>query len=377
MSDWASLLIVVWALYATHGIAWRRAPRFHFTAWWGRARAAPRFATWSLFGPSPLGWRLRTDDVPVSLSAEGISNLPVGSLARPSPLPTHPIAWRWDEIKTAELRGSTLWINGHPFAPATGHVSAPEILRLVAADPPAREARIRFLLRRGLRPWRLRRLHHLLVKRTAAAAACNLTAAVIFGVASLYLGLGVPAMLDERTSGVVARSAPWLLAYAGGLQIAAIVFAWRAARQLARHGGGAPGSLLGSAIFLPPQTFHLRALLAEGLWPRTHPLAAALAFGSPKTASGQAFNVLADLRWPLPLAAQGESLPQRIARSHRVSMLPLVEQVLRSVGLDPVALLAAPFPDDSTCCAYCPRCRDQFVTQTGQCPHGIPLQPMP
>ena len=153
MSDWASLLIVAWALYAAHGMAWRRRSRFHFTAWWGRARASPRFATWSVFGPSPLAWRLRTDDVPVSLSNEGICNLPVGALARPSPLPTYPSAWRWDEIKTAERRGSTIWINGQRFAPATGHVTAAEITRLATADAATREARIRFLMRRWLRPW--------------------------------------------------------------------------------------------------------------------------------------------------------------------------------------------------------------------------------
>ena len=377
MSDWASLLIVVWALYAAHGLVWRRAPRFHFNGGWGRPRAAPRFATWSAFGPSPLAWRLRTDDIPVSLSTEGISNLPVGSLARPAALPTYPAAWRWGDIKTAEVRRAMLWINGQRFAPATGHITAAEILRLAAADPTAREARIGFLLQRGLRPWRLRRLHQVLVKRTATAASCNLSAALILAGASLYLALGVPTMLETRISEAIARSAPWVLGYAVVLQVTAIVSAWIAARRLTRHGGSAPGQALGSAVFLPPQTFHLRALLAEGLWPRTHPLAAALAFASTEAGAAHAETVLGDLHWPLPRAAQGDALPHRIARAHRAALLPLVERMIRSVGLDPAALISPPARDGKNSCAYCPRCRDQFVTPQGRCPHGIPLQPLP
>ena len=168
-SDWASLLLVVWVLYALHGLTWRRTPRFHFQSWLGRARASADLKTWSTFGPLPNGWRLRTDDLPLALSAEGLTNLPVGSLARPSPLPRTLEAWRWEEITAVQERRGQIWINGRPFAPATGHLSAAAITALAAAAPDQRATQIDQLTRSWLRPQRLRRLHRLLTLSTGTA----------------------------------------------------------------------------------------------------------------------------------------------------------------------------------------------------------------
>ncbi len=375
-SEWASLLLVVWALYALHGLVWRRAPRFHFSSWWGSRRAAATLKTWSTFGPLPNAWRLRTDDIPFALSSEGLTNLPVGSLARPSPLPRTLEAWRWAEIQKVETRRGRLWINGRPFAPATGHLTADQLRALAAAAPAQRAARIDQLLRDGLRPQHLRRLQRLLLLSTSTAVSCNLTALFICLLGSLYLGLGLPALLDSRWSDAIARGAPWVLGYAALLQIVAFVSAWSAGRRLARHSGAAPGKVLGAVLFMPPQSFHLRALLGESLWPVAHPLAAALAFGSAASRREAAFNVLADLDWPLPAAAAGDDLPRQIARDHRARLRPLVVQALRGFGIDAAELLAPPQPDSPGVCAYCPRCGDQFVKADGQCPHRIPLRPL-
>ncbi len=377
MSDWASLLLVAWALHALHGFVWRRWPRFHFVAWTARSRPRPRLSTWSVFSFLPTGWRLRSDDVPLSLSTEGITNLPVAALARPSPLPDQLEAWRWEDIRKVESRSGHLWINGRRFAPDTGHVSAAVLRQLAAAAPTARSDRIQVLMTSWLRPLRLRRLHRVLVLSTGTAVSCNLVAFNLFALGSLYLAGGIPALLDERVSEAIARGAPWMMAYAVLLQVTALATAWRAGRRLVRHGGAPPSKTLGAVLFLPPQSFHLRALLGESLWPAMHPLSAALAFGSPTARRAAAFDVLADLHWPLPPAVEGDDLPRRIARDHRARFRPLLETVLRAAELYPETLLAAPAPDSAEACAYCPRCGDQFVKPDGTCPHRIALRPLP
>ena len=70
------------------------------------------------------------------------------------------------------------------------------------------------------------------IARTSTAASCNLTAIIILATATLYFALGIHTQLDPRLSDAIARIGPWLLAYAGVLQLAGIGTAWAAARRL-------------------------------------------------------------------------------------------------------------------------------------------------
>ncbi|MCC5022798.1 MAG: hypothetical protein J6386_08370 [Candidatus Synoicihabitans palmerolidicus] len=101
-----------------------------------------RYGTWSMFSAWPFGWRLRAHDVPVALSPEGVTNLPVGAAARPMPMPLSVQAWRWEDLTQIENRRGWIWFNGHRFTPATGHVSAKFLRELAATPPSERDQRI-------------------------------------------------------------------------------------------------------------------------------------------------------------------------------------------------------------------------------------------
>lgn len=377
MADVTFLLLICWALFALNGFAWHRAPRFHFTAALGGRRTTVRYGTWSVFSAWPTAWRLRVSDVPVALSVDGIANLPVGAAARPSPMPLTRLAWRWSEVREIAEKGNWLLINGQRFAPVTGHVSVATLRALAAAAPTDRARRLDVLLQRGLRPTRLRRLHRVLTGRTAWVASANLITFLILAIASIYATAGGPGWVGDRSAAMLVRLAPWLAGYIGLLHLAALVTAWRAGRKLTRVGGPKAGEVLGTPTFVPPQALQLRATLADRLWPAMHPLAPALAFAGPDDRAKVAFNVLTDLHWPLPQADDATTLAGQIAQAHRRRLLPLIEQALRRAGLEPASLVAAPRAEDSRCCAYCPRCHDQFILAAGRCPHGIPLQKLP
>ncbi len=380
MSEWLPLLGVFWVLYLVDGLKILRRPRFSFVSWWGGRGTTVNHGRAHGLAPLPGGWRAWADDLPWAFSPVGLCNEPIGSAGRPVDIPAGVVAWRWEDIREMRIQSGWLWVNGQPFAPATPHFSLEELRQLAArcaALPPAARAELlRGLLRRWLRPAHLRRRAAVWRGRTGQLALLNATVFAFIAALTVYLLFDLSRYLPDSIAQRFAHALPWMLGYAAVLHGLAIVLAWRAHRRLPPERRALRGSQLFAAALLPPQALHLRALLGEAWFPPMHPLACTVALASPDAVRVFAFQTLADLRWPLPPSRPRSAVAADIANWFRTELTNDVEAMLRAAGLVPAELLTPPAPDYPTSCAYCPRCRDQFVAGHTTCPRGISLLPL-
>jgi hypothetical protein len=157
------------------------------------------------------------------------------------------------------------------------------------------------------------------------------------------------------------------------VHLGAVTIAWRAKRRLPAVSVEKRGAALWSALLLPPQAMRLRALLADGFFPPQHPLAAIVAFGFRKSREHYAFNVIADLRWPIG-SDDLSPLAREIAAWFRGALERRVVAELAKAKVSCEELLTPPAPDSPASSTYCPRCRDQFVDQRPYCPNGVALR---
>ncbi|MEO6245550.1 MAG: hypothetical protein ABIQ12_08945 [Opitutaceae bacterium] len=373
MSEWISVIAVFWILWAIDGA--KIAPRAIFPVTgggWSRS-AGVVFRRLSRPGGWPGSWRVTASDVPLALSAAGLCNRPVGGTGRPAEAPMQAQAWRWEEIRDAGVAKGWLFVNGKRFCPDTGHVSAPQLLALARLPAGDREKRIRLAMGRWFRPAHLIRRVRMLRGRTRLVARLN----VILLLGCLLLSVFAAGVITSRLSdGSVERVGtilPWFLLGLVGAHFGAVIAAWRVVGRLKAVAPEKRRTGLLSALLMPPQAMRLRALLGEGFFPAQHPLAVVVALGSARARAAWAFNVIADLRWPIGGADDSE-LAREITGWFRTELTERIASLLRSANLEADSLLALPAADGLGSCSYCPRCRDQFVGGVLRCPHGVELQ---
>ncbi len=371
MSEWASVLLVFWALWLADGVKLPLAARFNLS---GRGRWARLvFGRVLLPGWSPTGWRMLADDIPFALSPRGISNRPVGSAGRPAEAPARATAWAWEEIRETGVQGGWITVNGARFCRDTGHLRASQILGLARMPEPVRTPRIGWWLARWLRPAHLRRRAKALAGRTMVPAVFNGVFLALAVVLTAYLLADGASRLAPKQAEMVARLLPLALGYLVLVHLAALVTAWRATRRLKVSGEDKRGIALFSAALLPPQALRLRALAGEGWFPAQHPLACALAFARKPELAELAFHTLGDLRWPLG-EAEDAPLAREIAAWHRAELGRRLGPLLAAAGVEEGRLFTAPRADGPASCRYCPRCLSQFTSEAAQCPHGVALR---
>jgi hypothetical protein len=375
MPEWIPVIAVYWVLWAIDGLKCGPQRVFSLLRSGWRAGARIHYTRWRVPGFSPLCWRLVASDVPLSLSPEGVTNLPAGSAGRPAERPVAAVALRWDDVKKVGLAKGWIFINDRRFCPDTGHVSAGELLSLARLAPEVRATRIPTLIHRWFRPEHLRRRVRVLTVRTRPAALVNAIALSLAALLSVYVTADLASHLGETRAAAIAAALPWVVVALFALHLAGVVLAWLALRRL-RSAGGSDKRVgtLASALLLPPQALKLRLLVADGWFPAQHPLTAALAFASEGIREELAFNAVADLRWPIEMAGD-PPLARSIAAWFRAALEPQIEAQLRSSGMNSASLVRPPRPDGPASCQYCPRCRDQFTAGRVQCQHGITLQP--
>ena len=372
MSEWVSVFAVFWVLWAVDGARFGRRRLFTFIAAPWKWTCGLRYARLSLPGFSPWSWRIVASDVPLSLSPLGVCNQPAGAAGRPAETPERVQAWRWNEIREAGIAAGSLYVNGARFCAHSGHLTAAQLLALAALPSNRREREIRRLIARWFRVGTLRRRQRVLVARTRLPAALNGLALAMFVALTAYVAADLPARLPGAWSERIAGVMPALLLTVFVVHVAAVGCAFRAVSRLRAVAAEKRGSHLFSALLLPPQALRLRGVLGEGFFPAQHPLAVALALDRGPDC---AFRVLADLRWPLPVAGVSAAGSEILAW-FRTALEAEIAPRLAGAGSVADDLLAAPRPDTPASCSYCPRCRDQFVAGPATCPHGIALRPL-
>jgi hypothetical protein len=373
MTEWASVLLVFWALWLVDGLKLPPVARFGVVGSGGRARMS--FARMLVPSWWPGGWRTTVADVPLSMSPAGISNRPVAGTGRPADAPARATAWAWTDIRETDTAGGWILVNGVRFCRTTGHLTAGNILGLARLPEAARAARIAWWVSRWLRPAHLRRRVRVLERRTATAVACN---TMFLGVAlaiSVYLLTNAASRIPPAWAELLARALPLLGAYLLVLHIVAVVAAWRAVKRLKPAGEDKRTAALFSAALLPPQALRLRGLAGEGWLPAQHPLAYALAFARKPELAQWVRHTLGDLRWPIG-GTEDPPLAREIALWHRSKFAEQLGPLLASAEIDAEALFKAPVADGPGSCRYCPRCGSQFIVEADRCPNGVTLEPV-
>lgn len=373
MTEWAALLLVFWLLWAIEG--WRIPPTERFGVVGGRRGF--RLIYSRLLPPSwlPTSWSTVAADIPFSLSVAGIANRPAATAGRPTDGPVRAVAWPWADVKDVVVKSGWIEINGLRFCRDTGHFNASQLLALARWPEAERADRIRWWMRRWWRPAHVRRRVRVLRGRTSFVASTNGTFLALSGLITAYLMVSAVHPFPPHWTEWAGRVLLPLIAYLFLLHVVAMIAAWRAIRRLKAVRPDKRGSSLFTALMLPPQALRLRALLGDGFFPAQHPLAWVLAFGRPELRREIAFDVLADLRWPVH-DDNDSPLAREVARGWRDEWQRLLLPAFREVGLEEADLLAAPLADGPTSERYCPRCQCQFRAQREKCPHGVTLLPV-
>ena len=375
MSEWISVIAVFWILWVIDGA--RLAARAIFSVVGGRWWRVGRVAFGRLSRPDwwPWGWRVTMTDVPLTLSPVGVCNRSAGSAGRPTDAPVRAQAWRWEEIRDVGVAKGWLYVNGARFCAATGHVSAPQLLALARLPAMAREKRIRVLIGRWFRPAHLRRRARVVEGRTQSVMILNVILLASCVLLSVFAAGVIASRLSDRSVERVATILPWFLLGVAAVHFGAVIVAWRLVRRLKPMAAEKRRTNLFSALLMPPQAMRLRALLGDGFFPAQHPLAVIVAFGGERAKAAWAFNVVADLRWPIGVG-DDSPLAREIAGWFRAELEVRIAALMGRANLTTEALLAPPVADAAASCTYCPRCGDQFVAGRTVCPHGVELRPL-
>ncbi|MEY4488082.1 MAG: hypothetical protein RIQ79_590, partial [Verrucomicrobiota bacterium] len=267
MSEWWSVVALFWALYLADGVSGGRRERLFLSSWrgacawrfWPRRRSKKsaagvrrvqpaRTATltqagWHFTPPWPWAWTLALEDLPGGLAAEGLTNWPGTSTARPPALPDHTGAVRWETVDKINTTGGWLTLGGRRFMPTTTALDAAGLRslaeRLGPMNPARRAKEIAMWQSRFFSVLRARRRLATGLARTRGLASLNtlqftgwllLSAALLGGVfdpAQPFGPLGSWRRLDP------AQIKWWGLC--GGLlftHVVAVIAAWRLHRRL-------------------------------------------------------------------------------------------------------------------------------------------------
>lgn len=416
MSEWGAVLVMFWALYLVDGVGAGRRERLFLSAWrgglaWRRGwrfwRRAPRLGGWPartaslaqaswFFAPAwPWAYAVALEDLPVSLTADGLVNRSCAAAARPPFQPDVPRAVRWEDIGKIATSGGWLTLDGRRFAPASEALDAAGLRRIAERLRPLaakdRAAVITAWHARRFSVTRARRRFAVALGRTRGLAFLNTLQ--VGGWAALSAGLLTEAFAPVSATGEVASwrqlgtpQGPWWMLIAG-LVLAhgmAVWEAWSLHRRLHPERAEDRANLIFSALLLPPQALRLRAALMRPLARGLAPLAGALVAGRPATARAVASATWRDVLYPMRPA----TLPGFFAKlgdEATALVRPAVERALAEAtagglgGVMPAELDAAPGAAvggkfGRGVCAYCPRCGDGFVRADGVCPQGVALR---
>ncbi len=380
MSDWLLVVVVFWGAYLLDGLRRERRARVALV----RAFPGPRMVRQErlqFLPPLPWATRFWADDPPFVFSPEGICNQPLGVAGRPVEPAVFTAVWRWEEIETVVEREGWMVINGRPFCPAAPAWPAAELQRLVLALRQAgvetRAAWLRRELARQFRPAHWARRQQL-VRRVSRWPVVANTLALLTLAALSPAALPPGVLLSKEVAERLAQLVPGLLA-AGALAFGVgAVAAVLAARRLRRWLSPGTVKVILVALLFPPQGLRWRRVLTDAKRPAPHPLLLVPGRGGRTVRRELALATLTDLRWPLPLPERGDiGRLAEAAAMRKWYAVEFEERVLgpwlAQAGLTAQELLAAPPPDSAASCAYCPRCRSQFVRIDGGCPRGIAL----
>jgi len=322
----------------------------------------------------PLGALLSGNQLPVSLSSDGVL-VYVSSSINPGWRPPQSGKFiRFDEIKGVEARAKQVRVNAELLlktnSPRLARFIAGKLQRLAKLSPHEREKALVELYHSSFDTKAIENRWQEFHKHAASVRIlCNILFAYLFLVA--------PALIR-----LVGLKRCWLSLIIGlfALSIATAILFRRAHKALYPQADDERFTHFLTILLSPPTAARAHDVLSRPLLEEFHPLAIAQVLCPETDFRRLARLALTEVRHPaLPICPNNDASAVATELRARQRLQQTIEQFLRKNGVDLEELLRPSAPTDETCQSYCPRCGNQFTTPTGQCADcgGLPLQPLP
>ena len=369
MSDWQSILLILWALYLFETVLWLPdgAVVFSQSAFgeWKIRRQGWRLEGLKLQGflaPffPPLSRVLVCQEPQLGMGTHGFWCAPYGYAD--SPLLSARSHFPFDDISKIDSQGSKLMCDGTEVARLSSAAAARRLVALLLRlKQSSALERQRLLEAEHHRVLDGRRLQETLSAFHATGRrlrwACHLEFALLFVVFPLlvqrfgFRTIWLPLLVSLVSIGIYI-SREFHLAH----------------RTL--YGADDPGRGAATATVLLSPVAAVRAVdeLQKHAAGEFDPLSVSATLCDPKTFEAEASRILRQLLFPLP--SFGNGIPREFASDEawfRSSRRKALEALISQTIADPSKLLAAPTKESSECRSYCPRCCAQYVFAEGEC----------
>jgi len=381
MTDLELLFLVLAVVYGWECACWLPRGSVGFVTWQGRR--------WRLKHPGalvgnqrggfvfasplpPLGTVFTAHQFPLSISSEvmlGFVAANIGPGARPQQ--TGRLV-RFTELRTVEVSGRKLLVNGEVFLKAATPTFTEDLARqvreLMKLPNEERPRLIEQFVKAAFDTKSLEGRWQEFRKRTSHV---RLLTNFLFG----YLFGFAPVLIWS-----VGLSQSWLELLIGlFLFTLATALFFRAAHKRFYPAAEDERFTHFVTILLSPATaIRARDVLSRALLETFHPLAIAKVFCEEPEFRSFARRVLIELRHPaLPVCPRDEQVAQSAEANYRAIVQKAVEKFLKQSKVDVEELTRPIAPADETCKSFCPRCEAQFTTIDGKCADcgGLPLVP--
>jgi hypothetical protein len=381
MSDLELLAVVLALIYGWECACWLRRGSVGFLTAFGRNWRVAHPA--SLIGNQqggfiftnplpPLGMVLTANQLPLSLSPDGILAF-VSPSVNPGSRPVQSgKIFRFEEIRSILVNGRKLKVNGELLLKAGSPTFAQYLanqLNHLRGLPPAQRAKAIeqifvecFNTKEAESRWQ----EFLKVSRPIR---------VLTNLLFLYLFAFAPLIIWHFG---VMQSWGGLLIGLGALTLPTSILFRRAHTKFYPKAGDERFTHFLTILLSPATAIRAHDVLSRPRLEEFHPLVIAKLFCRSEQFRAFARELLREVRHPaLPVAPTPQGLPSQIERSSRALLQKTMETFLQQNGLEPDELSQPPTPSDDTCRSFCPRCLSQFTSEQGLCADcgGLPTMP--
>jgi hypothetical protein len=368
MGDGELLLIVLFLLYSSDCLVWIRNQSFAFVSPWHRRWRVTvgnyllgneRGSLLFLNPLPPLGRLFFAHLSPVSISPLGVCAFNPQTLFRYRRATQSGRAVRFSEISSASHDGAQLLINGEKFAKCAHAGQASRISDLITAMVAAAAAERDHLLRAYLAG------QFSLKDATARRQEGEHLIKPILGSCWFFFGfLFVVTPVLVNIFGLLRLIIPLgVMIVFLAVQISVMFF--RVHKKLFRRETSERVESLIKMVLCPPVAIRATDLLTRNLLSDYSPIVLASLF-QPAASRNFVRSFILDLQHPLAYDVNDEASEEIIQWALVAQLSLCLDYVERAKLSKGESLLAPPQPDEDSI-TYCPRCRAQFILQSGQC----------
>jgi len=300
---------------------------------------------------------------PLAFSAEQVGPETGQSVNFRSRTSVDAVVMAWPAAAKLQVRGRTLTLAGEPVIRLQDEPAAENLRsllsRLAAVPADRREQAITRALAHAFNTRAIeKRLDAFYRATSLLRMLCVLFFVLLFVMvpAAVYLG---------RFSELVYRVLPMLL----GVWLLLMVCFYVAHRRLHRWDWPSRWKALMTMVFTPTAAIRACDAVGKQLLRGFDPLAIAAVVCRDEVFRTFAWRVVQDLRHPLPPPphAPVDPLHDAAAAAFRERLIDRVGRVMKKRGMAIADLTVAPPPSDPSLRSYCPRCRLEYLVESGTC----------